>query len=108
MQAEIMSLRSGQWLQVIREQAQSGQTAEQWCRVHHTARSTYYRWKKALREALLAQMEPNRKAEPWQLQLPALKMSRNLPHWLFSKQPGIKRTRPIQATQTKLPSYKSE
>ena len=27
MQAEIMSLRSGQWLQVIREQAQSGQTA---------------------------------------------------------------------------------
>ena len=47
MQAEIMSLRSGQWLQVIREQAQSGQTAEQWCRVHHTARSTYYRWKKA-------------------------------------------------------------
>ena len=57
MQAEIMSLRSGQWLQVIREQAQSGQTAEQWCRVHRTARSTYYRWKKALREALLAQME---------------------------------------------------
>ena len=60
MQAEVMSLRSVQWLQIIREQAQSGQTAEQWCKAHHIARSTYYRWKKALREALLAQIE----AEP--------------------------------------------
>lgn len=31
-----------------------------------------------------------------------------LPHWLFPKQPEIKRTRPIQATQTKLPSCESE
>lgn len=37
--------------------AQSGQTAEQWCKAHHIARSTYYRWKKALWEALLAQMK---------------------------------------------------
>ena len=57
MQAEIMLLRGSQWLQRFHEQGQSGQTVEQWCGEHHVARSTYYRWKKALREELLSQME---------------------------------------------------
>ena len=33
------------------------QTVEQWCKEHHFACSTYYRWEKALREPLLSQME---------------------------------------------------
>ena len=57
MQAEVMSLRGSQWLQLFHEQAQSGQTVERWCKEHQIACSTYYRWKKALREELLAQME---------------------------------------------------
>lgn len=56
MQAEVMSLRGSQWLQLFHEQAQSGQTVEQWCKEHHCACSTYYRWKKALREQLLSQI----------------------------------------------------
>lgn len=67
MQAEVMSLRGSQWLQLFHEQAQSGQTVEQWCKEHHCACSTYYRWKKALREQLLSQME----AEQGQPSLPA-------------------------------------
>lgn len=57
MQAEVMSLRGSQWLQLFHEQAQSGQTVERWCKEHQVACSTYYRWKKALREEFLAQME---------------------------------------------------
>lgn len=57
MQAEVIALRGSQWLQLFHEQAQSGQTAEQWCEEHQIARSTYYRWKKALREKFLAQLE---------------------------------------------------
>lgn len=57
MQAEVMSLRGSQWLQLFHEQAQSGQTVERWCKEHQVACSTYYRWKKALREEILEQME---------------------------------------------------
>ncbi len=57
MQKEVMSLRGRQWLQLFHEQAQSGQTVEHWCKEHQIACSTYYRWKKAVREELLAQME---------------------------------------------------
>lgn len=67
MQAEVMSLRGSQWLQLFHEQAQSGQTVEQWCKEHHCACSTYYRWEKALREPLLSQME----AEQGRPSLPA-------------------------------------
>lgn len=56
MQAEVMLLRGSHWLQPFHEQAQSGQTVERWCKEHQVACSTYYRWKKALREELLAQM----------------------------------------------------
>ena len=57
MQAEVMSLRGSQWLQLFHEQAQSGQTVAQWCREHHVASSIYYRRKNALREELLEEME---------------------------------------------------
>ena len=57
MQEKVMALRGVQWLQIFHEQAQSGQSAKQWCREHHITCSTYYRWKRALREQLLEQME---------------------------------------------------
>ena len=57
MQAEVMSLRGSQWLQLFHEQAQSGQTVARWCREHHVASSIYYRRKNALREELLEEME---------------------------------------------------
>ena len=63
-----MTLRGSQWLlQLFHEQAQSGQTVEQWRKEHQVACSTHYRWKKALRERLLEQME----AEQRQPSLPA-------------------------------------
>ena len=57
MQAEVMSLRGNQWLQLFHEQAQSGHTVARWCREHHVASSIYYRRKNALREELLEEME---------------------------------------------------
>ena len=57
MQIEVMSLRGSQWLQLFLEQAQIGQMVEHWCKEHPVACSTYYHWKKALREEFLARME---------------------------------------------------
>ena len=54
MQIEVMSLRGSQWLQLFLEQAQIGQMVEHWCKEHPVACSTYYHWKKALREEFLA------------------------------------------------------
>ena len=56
MQIEVMSLRGSQWLQLFLEQAQIGQMVEHWCKEHPVACSTYYHWKKALREEFLARM----------------------------------------------------
>ena len=50
MQIEVMSLRGSQWLQLFLEQAQIGQMVEHWCKEHPVACSTYYHWKKSLRE----------------------------------------------------------
>lgn len=57
MQEKVMALRGVQWLQIFHEQAQSGQSVKQWCGEHRITCSTYYRWKRALREQLLEQME---------------------------------------------------
>lgn len=57
MQIEVMSLRGSQWLQLFLEQEQIGQMVEHWCKEHPVACSTYYHWKKALREEFLARME---------------------------------------------------
>ena len=57
MQIEVMSLRGSQWLQLFLEQAQIGQMVEHWCKEHPVACSTYYHWKKALREEFLARMD---------------------------------------------------
>lgn len=55
MQEKDRAQQAAQWLQLFREQAQSGQTVEQWCKEHHISSKTYYRWKNVLREQLQAQ-----------------------------------------------------
>ena len=64
MQIEVMSLRGSQWLQLFLEQAQIGQMVEHWCKEHPVACSTYYHWKKALREEFLARMEAEQGPHP--------------------------------------------
>lgn len=55
MQEKDRAQQAAQWLQLFREQAQSGQTVEQWCKERHISSKTYYRWKNILREQLQAQ-----------------------------------------------------
>lgn len=56
MQKEIIAIRGSQWLRVFHEQAQSGQSVARWCEENHVSSSTFYRWKRALREEILVQM----------------------------------------------------
>lgn len=48
-----MEVRARGWMNAIHEANASGMGAEAWCREHGVSRSTFYRWKKRLRENAL-------------------------------------------------------
>lgn len=55
MQEKDTAQQVAQWMQIFRDQAQSGQTVEQWCKEHHISSKTYYRWKSIIRNQLQTQ-----------------------------------------------------
>ena len=57
MQTESMAAREQNWLFTIRQAAESGVTAKQWCAEHSVAESTFYRWKQRLQSELPAQAD---------------------------------------------------
>ena len=53
MEKRAMAVREEQWLQTIAAGKQSGQPIKVWCAEHGVAVSSFYKWQRKTREALL-------------------------------------------------------
>ena len=57
MERSAMTVRAENWLQTLQRASASGLSNKEWCRQNGVPASTFYRWKHALRDQLLEQME---------------------------------------------------
>ena len=57
METKSMAVREQNWLQTLQQAAASGLSNQEWCEQNGVALSTFYKWKHALRNQLLAQLE---------------------------------------------------
>ena len=53
MEKRAMAVRKEQWLQTIAAAKQSGQPIKVWCAEHGVAVSSFYKWQRKMRDALL-------------------------------------------------------
>lgn len=72
MEAEAMVVCEQSWAQRIRSAEQSGMSQKAWCRAHGVCPSTFYRWKRALKDKPLRAGEASAGSQPTfaELQLP--------------------------------------
>ena len=57
METKSMAVREQNWLQTLQQAAASGLSNQEWCEQNGVALSTFYKWKRTLRDQLLAQLE---------------------------------------------------
>ena len=57
MERSAMTVRAENWLQTLQRASASGLSNKEWCRQNGVPASTFYKWKRTLRDQLLAQME---------------------------------------------------
>ena len=57
MERSAMTIRAGNWLQALQQASASGLSNKEWCRQNGVPASTFYRWKRVLRDQLLDQMK---------------------------------------------------
>ena len=71
MEHNAMAVRQMNWAQSIRAAAESGMSEKDWCATHGVCRSTFYRWKRALKDKILNETCPGSSPNFARLQLPA-------------------------------------
>ena len=57
MERSVMTIRAENWLQTLQRASASGLSNKEWCRQNGVPASTFYKWKRTLRDQLLEQME---------------------------------------------------
>ncbi len=57
MEKQAMAIRERQWYQTITAAKQSGQSIKSWCTENGVPLSSFYKWQKKMRNALLQQQE---------------------------------------------------
>ncbi len=57
MDSKIMELRLKQWIPIFEEQAKSGLSKQEWCRLNEVKRAAFFKWQRELQKYLLEKNE---------------------------------------------------
>lgn len=71
MEHNAMAVTQMNWAQSIRAASESGMSEKDWCAVHGVCRSTFYRWKRVLKDKIINEACPSSLPDFARLQLPA-------------------------------------
>lgn len=63
MDSKVMELRLKQWIPIFEEQAKSGLSKQEWCRLNDVKRAAFFKWQRELQKYLLEKNENRLQAQ---------------------------------------------